>query len=145
MGPRYLQTASYSSLTSAQLGCAYSRKFDHVSGRHTELEWLPVDTLIHYRTLCIMHQLYHKTFKFTGFTYTVWSSTYLYSYSTRCPPTFASIERCHLSQTQTFFAIREQSVVTFLNPLLLHVTFHPLFIIIYCSLCCSYIGCITLL
>ena len=38
------------------------RKFDHASAHCTELGWLPVDTLIRYRTLCTMHQLYHKTF-----------------------------------------------------------------------------------
>jgi len=40
------------------------RKFDHVSPQRTKLAaciigWLPVDTLICYRTLCTMHQLYH--------------------------------------------------------------------------------------
>ena len=57
-----------------------------------------------------------------------------HTYSTRCPPTFANIERHRLYGHRHFFAIREQSGgMTFLNPLLLHVTFHPLFIIIYYS------------
>ena len=38
------------------------RKFDHVSGHRVALGWLPVDTLIQYRTLCTMHQLHHRTF-----------------------------------------------------------------------------------
>ena len=41
------------------------RKFDHVSAHCTELGWLPVDTLIHYRTLCTKHQLYHRTSRLT--------------------------------------------------------------------------------
>ena len=50
------------------------RKFDHVSGHRVALGWLPVDTLIQYRTLCTMHQLHHRT----GSTYIVWSSTYVF-------------------------------------------------------------------
>ena len=38
------------------------KKSDYVSAHRTELGWLPVDALIRYRTLCTMHQLYHRTF-----------------------------------------------------------------------------------
>ena len=56
------------------------KKFDHVSAHRTELGWLPVDALIRYRTLCTMHQLYHRTFTyFAESSYIVWSSTYLFN------------------------------------------------------------------
>ena len=105
------------------------KKFDHVSAHCTELGWLPVDALICYRTLCTMHQLYHRTF-------TLLNPSILFgpqhTYSTRCSRTFANTMRWHLSQTQSFFVIRVQNGgMHFLSPLLLHVTFH-LFIIIYC-------------
>ena len=76
------------------------RKFDHVSAHRTGLGWLPVDTLIRHRTLCTMHQLYHKTFNLLDPPILFGPQ---HTYSTRCPPTFANIERCRLSRTQTFF------------------------------------------
>ena len=109
------------------------KKFDHVSAHHTELGWLPVDALICYHALCTMHQLYHRTF-------TLLNPPILFgpqhTYSTRCPPTFANTVRCRLSQTQSFFVIRVQNGgMNFLSPLLLHVIFHLLFIIICIGYC----------
>ena len=101
------------------------RKFDHVSARRTELGWLPVDTLIRYRTLCTMHQLYHKTFNLLDPPILFGPQ---HTYSTRCPPTFANIERCCLSQTQTFF--RHQGAKWWNDLPKSIVAFHPIFIII---------------
>ena len=38
------------------------RKFDHVSANRIQLGWLPVNTLIRYRPLCTIRQLYYETF-----------------------------------------------------------------------------------
>ena len=113
------------------------KKFDHVSAHRTELGWLPVDALIRYRILCTMHQLYHRTF--------TWLNPPIlfgpqHTYSTR----FVNTMRCRLSRTQSFFVIRVQNGgMHFLSPLLLYVTFHLLFIIIYCMVSFGY--CIMLL
>ena len=76
------------------------RKFDHVSGHRVALGWLPVDTLIQYRTLCTMHQLHHRTFNLLDPSILFGPQ---HTYSTRCPPTFANTARCRFSRTQTFF------------------------------------------
>ena len=67
------------------------RKFNDVSAHRTQLGWLPIDTLIHYRTLCTMCQLYHKTFNLLNPPILFGPQ---HTYSTRCPPTFANTERC---------------------------------------------------
>ena len=88
------------SSTSAQLGSAYSQEFEEILSCLCPSHWLPVDTLIRHRTLCTMHQLYHKTFNLLDPPILFGPQ---HTYSTQCPPTFANIERCRLSRTHTFF------------------------------------------
>ena len=91
------------------------KKFDHVSAHRTELGWLPVDTLIRYRTLCTMHQLYHRTF-------TLLNPPILFgpqhTYSTRCPPTF-----------------RDESILLSFSPIFL--SSNSFLIYLLCSIFCS--------
>ena len=72
------------------------RKFDHVSAHRAALGWLPVDTLIRYHALCTMHQLYSRTLNLLDPPILFGPQ---HTYSTRCPPTFANIERRRLSWT----------------------------------------------
>jgi len=75
------------------------RKFDHVSAHHADLGWLSVEDSIKYRTLIAMRQVYLGN--------SLLDPPILFGsqhqYSTRCPLTYANTNRCHLSQTQTFF------------------------------------------
>ena len=117
------------------------KKFDHVSAHRTELGWLPVDALIRYCTVCTMHQLYHRTFILNPILFGPQHSYLLDMVSSYICEHY---EVPSLTDTVIFsLSAVQNGGMNFLSPLLQHVTFQLLFIIICCIVSFGY--CIMLL
>ena len=77
------------------------RKYDHVSDCRLGLRWLPLDLLIQHRALNVMYRYYTDDNCILLNPPVAFGREH--TYTTRTPPYFANIFRCHLSFTKKFF------------------------------------------
>ena len=81
--------------------CLGLRKYDHISHHFHTLHWLPIGSMIQYRTLCAMHHQYFQP-KHIPLVPPI-SFGRQHQYATRTTQLFAQPPRCRLSFTQKHF------------------------------------------
>ena len=80
-------------------------KYDHISQRRGNLQWLSISSFIRYRS---MLTIFDKCYLEKGFALEspILFGVVQHSYRTRCPKHFAAIPRCRLNFTKRFFDAR---------------------------------------